>query len=784
MESLIQGYRVAVAAIVLLFCTNLTAAQSSATIQGTVIDERGGNIASAVVGLRSREGRLFLTETDADGVFQFRNLKAGEYLLECEARGFSSATSTEIILKQGESKHMRFELKVASISETVVITASGTVQRADEVSKVLSTVDLKQLEAQHEFSLAESLRGVPGVRVQQQGSPGTLTTVRLRGQRAFDTAVLLDGLRVRDASDLNGSAVSLLTDLVAVDTEKVEILRGSGSSIYGTNAIGGVINIVPAEAVGAFHFELGAEGGSLSTFRERLKGSGGQDRLGYSFGLNRNDVRSGVDGEDQYGNLAGAGRVQFNPSSSITLSGTFYGTFANARLNDSPFALPTAFTSGGEFPGAVAGANFQPDFNNPDQGRRIRLLIGAIKLSHQLTDQFAYTIAYQRVSSNRRNYNGTKIDPRFSSFYPFGDFEFINVNKGVTDTLDGRLHMSFGRANLATIGFELEHESFFQESIPSFAPFNNTTDRQRTLAIFGQDQISLMNDRLQITLAARGQFFNLSAADRPEFLSNLNADNSLTGDGAIAYLFGPARTKLRAHAGNGFRAPSLFERFGAGTFASLGLVRFGDPTLKAEQSLSVDGGIDQRLAGDRVMLGLTYFYIRRQRVIGFTSFAADPLGLGRFSGYRNEPGGLARGLESFFEAMPFRGLQVRAAYTYTNSDRLTASHSLAPEYVIPKHLFGLALNQRYRSLVLNLDLNVTGAYLAPVFENNFPFRMAELSFGGYTKADLFGSYERRISEGVTMILFAGADNILNRKYFENGFLAPAIVARAGVHFKF
>ena len=784
MKRTIQGYSAAIAAIVLLFLTNLTAAQTSTTIQGIVVDEQGGNIASAVVRLRARDGRFMVVETDPDGAFQFRNLAAGQYLLECEAPGFSSVTSPGITLKQGESKRLRFELKVASISETVVITASGTVQRADEVSKVLSTLDLQELEARHELSLAESLRGVPGARVQQQGSPGTLTTVRLRGQRTFDTAVLLDGLRVRDASDLNGSAVSLLTDLVAVDTERVEILRGAGSSIYGTSAIGGVINVVPAEPAGRLHFEVGAEGGTLSTFHEHLKGSGGNNHLGYSFGLNRIDVRSGVDGEDQYGNLAGAGRVQFNPSSSATLSGTFYGTTANARLNDSPFALPTAFTLGGGFPRAEAGVNFQPDFNNPDQGRRNRLLVGAIKFSHQLSEQFSYTIAYQRVSSNRRNHNGPRIDPRFTSFYPFGDFEFINVNKGITDTFDGRLHMRFGRANLATIGFELEHESFFQQSIPSFAAFNNTTDGQRTLAIFGQDQVSLLNNRLQISLAARGQFFRLSAADRPGFLGNLNADNSLTGDGAIAYLFGPARTKLRAHAGNGFRAPSLFERFGAGTFANLGLVRFGDPTLKAEQSVSVDGGIDQRLAGERLLLGVTYFYTRRQRVIGFTSFGSDPLGLGRFSGYRNEPGGLARGLESFFEAAPVRGLQVRAAYTHTNSDRVASSGSLAPEYVIPKHLFGLMLNQRYRSLVLNLDLNVTGAYVAPVFENNFPFRTVELNFGGYTKADLFGSYERRVSEGVTMVLFAGADNILNRKYFENGFLAPATVARAGVNIRF
>jgi iron complex outermembrane receptor protein len=244
-------------------------------------------------------------------------------------------------------------------------------------------------------------------------------------------------------------------------------------------------------------------------------------------------------------------------------------------------------------------------------------------------------------------------------------------------------------------------------------------------------------------------------------------------------------TKLRAHVGNGFRAPSLFERFGAGTFQSMGLLRFGDPTLRAEQSVSVDAGLDQRLARDRVLLGATWFYTRLQRVVEFQSFfAVDPLGLGRFSGYVNRPGGLSRGVESFIEATPWRGTYLRGSYTYTNSDRSVVARGLQPEYVIPNHVFGLSLNQRYRAFAFNFDLNRTGAYVAPIFENDFPFRTAELTFNGYTKADLFGSYERALSERLMLVLFAGADNIFNQRYYENGFLAPGVVGRGGFRLKF
>src|SRR6266576_1287164 len=123
---------------------------------------------------------------------------------------------------------------VAGVSESVVVTASGTAQRIDEISKAISVVDSATFEAKRELTIAEGLRGIPGVRIQQQGSPGALTSIRLRGQRPFDIALLLDGLRVRDASDINGSAVPFIADLQPANLDHVEVLRGSGSSIYGT----------------------------------------------------------------------------------------------------------------------------------------------------------------------------------------------------------------------------------------------------------------------------------------------------------------------------------------------------------------------------------------------------------------------------------------------------------------------------------------------------------------------------------------------------------------------
>jgi len=769
--------------LVLLFVTVSARAQSGTEIHGRVVDESNASVAEAEVSLSSRSGAQLLAVTDNNGAYVFKGIGPGDYVVEVKAKGFAGFTSKPLHLTRGQSLANDIQLAVQAVNASVVVTATGTAQSTDEISKAISVLSDQVIESKRELTLSESVRGLPGVRVQTQGSYGALTTIRLRGQRNFDTAFLLDGLRVRDASDINGSAVPFVADLLPSDLDRVEMLRGSGSSIYGTNAIGGVINLIPRTGQGQPNFEFGFDGGNLALFRERFKGSGGLgQRLGYSFGITRLDVRHGVDGQDQYGNTAGGTHWEFNASKAITISGNFFGTIANARVNDSPFALPAAF-AGGQYPKAVAGVTFQPDFNNPDQGRRNRVLVGGVKLAHEVTDKISYSIAYQHVGTRRRNYNGDQIDPKFAAFYPFGDFAFMSINNGGTDTIDARANLRLGAHNLATAGFEYEHESIFQSSIPSFSAVNNTTDRQETFAVFGQDQMFFLNDRLQLSLGVRGQSFKVRPADRPGFLTSINPDSSLTGDGSIAYFIRSSNTKLRAHVGNGFRAPSLFERFGQGTFATAGFVRFGDPTLRAEQSISVDAGFDQRLANDRLLFGATYFYTHLQRTIAFQSFTRDPLGLGRFSGYVNQPGGISRGLETYAEFAPWRLANVRASYTYTNSDRFVTGAGIRPEYVIPKHLFGFDFSQRYRAFQINFDLNQTGAYLAPVFENNFPFRMAELTFPGYAKVDLYGSYERSLSERVGLTLFAGADNLFDVTYYENGFRAPGITARGGVNFR-
>src|SRR5712691_11713825 len=369
--------------IAAVLMTSAVGAQTATTLRGHVTDARNANVARANVALIERSGLRTQTVTDDNGVYTFNNIAPGDYVLEVRASGFVTFTSNVFHVARGEAQSNDVSLAVEGVSESVVITATGTAQRIDEISKAISVVDNTTFESKRELTIAEGLRGIPGIRIQQQGSPGALTRIRLRGQRPFDTAFLFDGLRVRDASDINGSAVPFIADLQPTNLDRVEVLRGSGSSIYGTNAIGGVINLIPTSPGGDRHFEFGFDGGSLALFRERIKGlSGLGKRAGFTFGLSRVDVRHGVDGNDQYGDTVGSGRFQIQVTPSSTLSANFYGTISNARLNDSPFALPAAFRSG-KYPRAIEGTTFHADLNNPDEGRRNRLLVTSVRFTDQ-----------------------------------------------------------------------------------------------------------------------------------------------------------------------------------------------------------------------------------------------------------------------------------------------------------------------------------------------------------------------------------------------------------------
>src|SRR6266404_8379104 len=487
----------------------LAQASGNTSITGHVKDPQGANLPGANVTLYARERTFRLTTTtDSTGTYRFERLAPGEYLVEAEAEGFASTRAQQVVIERGKLTTLDISLELSSVRSTVVVTASDTPQSVDEVSKAVTVVDKQAIDDRDELAIAESLRTVPGLRVQQLGGPGSFTSIKTRGLRNEDTAVLIDGLRFRDAAAPQGDASGFLEDLIVTDVSRVEVLRGSGSSVYGSNAIGGVINLVTDEGGGPVHGNVLAEGGGLGMFRGRAQVAGGarNNSFGYSAGFSHLNVSRGIDGQDEARNTSGQGRVLFRLTRTTTLSGRIYAGTSRLQLNNSPQgigtlpatgiieAIPLSLTELRRFEAGVptsqlnvGAATFIPAANDPDNLRKSNFFSGALIFTQRPTERFGYTVSYQGLTTHRSSLSG----PLGVGFQPVGG--------GTRSDFDGRIHTfnarfdaRVGHVNFITGGYEFESENFRNPSFQVNPANNSTVDvTERSHALFIQDQLRL-----------------------------------------------------------------------------------------------------------------------------------------------------------------------------------------------------------------------------------------------------------------------------------------------------
>lgn len=787
---------------------------TNATIGGQVKDPQNANVAGATVTLYGRDRSFSLvTSTDSTGAYSFKHLAPGEYLVEAEASGFASAPAQTVNLTRGQSATLDIALQLSGLRSSVVVTASDTPQTVDEVSKALTVVDTQEIEERNEFAIPEALRTVPGLRVQQLGGPGSFTSIKTRGLPSEDTAVLIDGIRFRDAASTQGDASGLLEDLIVTDVSRLEVLRGSGSSLYGSNAVGGVVNVVTDEGGGPIHGSVLGEGGNLGLFRTRahLAGGASNNRVVYSAGFSFLNVTRGIDNEDEARTTSGQGRILFRLTPTATLSGRIYTANSRLQLNNSPEgignlppagiieAIPLSPAEQLRFEAGVpsdqlniGNATFVPAANDPDNLRKANFFDGAVIFTQRPTESFGYTISYQGLATNRSTING----PLGVGFQPFGGSTRSDFD-GRIHTINARVDVQAGAFNYITGGYEFENESFTNPSFQVNPADNSDVDvSQRSHALFVQDQLRLVDDRLQIAGAFRAQFFKLHeprftpAASAPYAgITFQSPPAAYTGDGSIAYTFRSSGTKLRGHVGNGYRAPSLFERFGTAFDSFFGYSIFGDPRLEPERTIAFDAGIDQTFANNRVRVSATYFYTQLRQVIifdfsGLIDFTTDPFG--RFGGYLNTNGGIARGAEVELRATPTRTLNLTAAYTFTKAQQRTPQvPGTIRSLVIPDHQFSLVATQRIgRRLLVNFDFSASSNYLGAIFDP-VTFASRGYRFKGLAKADLGASYSLPLGDDKRQLRFFGyVDNLFDREYFESGFRTPGRTGRAGASFVF
>ena len=481
----------AILALVACLCAR-TASADAVALTGRVTDSHGGVVAGADVRVRRDDGTVSRrTASDATGTFTIAALPSGDYVVEIEKPGFRPDVAIVNVAGAGSATH-HVELGAAGVRESVVVTASGLPQSTLETSKAVSVIDAEEITARNAVTLADVVRLTPGVQVRDAGGPGQLGTLRIRGLRSDAAAVLVDGVRLRDAASTQGDITGFFSNLGVVDFDRVEVLRGSASSLYGTSAVGGAINIVTREG-GPQRSEGQLEIGSLGHSRVRgtTGGTLGGGRVAYSAGGLHWLVRDGVDGDDRARTAGGQGSVRAQLDAATSLGVRIYGTDDRVQINASPtasgvpaanipdttivdaIAIPTEElerANAGQ-PFAFGDATFVPGRDDPDNDRASHFLTTAITLRRVESDRASWQASYQRVGTFRR-YESGPLGPGFqTSTLSLSEFD------GSTDTFEARGHLHPASWLTVTAGYELEREHYgdLQDDNAVVAPLRTTT---------------------------------------------------------------------------------------------------------------------------------------------------------------------------------------------------------------------------------------------------------------------------------------------------------------------
>jgi vitamin B12 transporter len=559
------------------------------------------------------------------------------------------------------------------------------------------------------------LKDIPGLNVVQTGGPGGETSVFMRGTNSNHTKVFIDGIDVSDPSNATGAFD--FGQLLTQDIERVEVLRGPQSGLYGSDAIGGVINIITKSGNGPAQFTGAAEGGTFDTFNQAGTVSGSDEAFHYSASVAHFH----------------AGATPVTPLD-LLLPG-------EARIDDYDDNLTLT---------TKLGYDVTPDFDLGLAARYTDIHLRDTGEDYLVALPFSGYPAPEQTSADTVEY-ATRLTAHLKSF-------------------DGVLEQ--------TLGLAYTHDRTDTVE-PQTPPALNTGERRKadwqgdvkfdpteTLVLGAEYERDEIDQPITADVHIGSAYGELQSQIGDHWFSALNVrhdDNSRFGD-KTTWRFAPGwvltetDTKLHASVGTGFKAPTLselYQSFPAFFF-------FANPNLKPESSTGWDAGIEQAVVHDVLRVGVTYYYNRIRDLITTDVTGTTWANVGRAT---------TDGIESFIAYQPLRELTLRVDYTYTQAEDDVLEQPLLRR---PKHRGSfVATWQVTRAWQWNLDVLAVGNWV-DVSRDGLT---SGLSAPGYTTVNLATSYDLT----PRVALFARVDNLLDRHYENPiGFLQPSIGVYAGL----
>lgn len=494
-------------------------------------------------------------------------------------------------------------------ADTVVTPERGATTGGQSGSSVtLITGD--ELRARGQSSVLEALRGTAGLDVAQSGGPGKPTSVFLRGANSEHTKVLLDGIPLNNPADPTRRFD--FATLTVDNIERVEIVRGPQSVVYGSDAIGGVINIVTKRGDGPLSARFSALGGSWGTHEERVAVQGGDEVLYYSLGASSIQTngfsavsrRFGATEPDGYQNATVSGRVGWNLADGWNVDYVF--RYAESEVDVDGFD------------------NFT--------------FLPADELNRQnLFDQFFHRVQLQSVAwdgliENRVGFSLTDFATADTNPGPFGQPRFDGQGRQV----DWQSNLQVTETNVVTAGID-----YFAEEA---SPFDGGLQRQNLASLYLQDRFDVA-EISHTSVGVRWDDHSV-AGEAQTYRVSQSLDVLATGG------------RLHGSLGRGFRAPAISQRFGG----------VGNPNLRPEFSKGWDIGFEQPVWDGLITWDATYFRNDFSDLIVFVSGPFGPFGFGEL---RNVQAARTSGVELSVGTQLTQRVYVSANYTYTDTLDLT-----------------------------------------------------------------------------------------------------------------
>ncbi len=536
--------------------------------------------------------------------------------------------------------------------DPVVVTATRTATPLSRIASSVTVISAAEIEAKQQTQVLDVLRSVPGVVVVRSGSRGAQTSIFLRGTDTRHTLLLIDGIEYRDASSSGGGPV--LENLTTANIEQIEIVRGAQSVLYGSDAIGGVINIITRKGSQQPEGYASIEGGSYNTWIEKAGFSAGNGTVSSSFSASRIDSDGFSAANEKDGNNEEDGfedtTLSFNLGAELS---EIFSLNLNVHSDDSENDYDAY--------GPVDG----------DYSQDTELLAGRLEGKLRLLDG-RWDIA---VGAARTDNNRIADGPAYSDGYEYD---------GKVTKLDLLNTIRLGANHTLIVGAETEKEELGSFSYlgdysaypdVTYTPFRYKKDAVNN-AVFIQDQFTA------------GQFtaaIGLRHDDHDQF------GGKTTWRFAPSYNFAGSGTRLKASVGTGFKAPSLYQLYG-----QLPPYNVGNEDLQPEESFGWDLGFEQSLSNNSVVISLTYFH----------NDIDDYIDYDYSDGFLNIDGLITRGIESSVAWYPSDLFDAALSYTYTDSENKEDNSRLRRR---PLHKAALDLNIRpLERLQINLNALYTG----------------------------------------------------------------------------